>query len=390
MYWLFDALDTIGPALLYGTLFGAAMTVLFITLRPRGGATAAGLTLCVVASCYAFLGPRPHVGSMLLFTLTWWAVDRKRFWLMPAIFAVWANTHALYTPGLLLVGIAAITDFDRRLWLAFGLSCVALLLNPNTWQYVVFPLGIVGQTSDIRLIAEWMPVDFTKPPMWPFIAFAGLHVLLIMVRRPQLTAFEIVATFAFLLAGITTLRLIPFAAISLAALISRVLPVEVARTRTQQSPLLRHSLLVALVAMLIGAAYAPSVYSVENDTRLPVKAVREANLDGRLLNEFNWGGYLVWHGIPVFIDGRTYDLYTDGTHFTDYVDVHFVRPPIETVLDTYSVDTVLFSSGAVLSRYLQARGWTSTYDDGHAVVLRRPAATPDPSQEEALSYPLAR
>jgi hypothetical protein len=127
-----------------------------------------------------------------------------------------------------------------------------------------------------------------------------------------------------------------------------------------------------LVWLLVIAARAPGRPDLTTDPRLPIRAVAQADLSGRLFNDYNWGGYLIWHEVPVFMDGRSYDLYTHGTVLRDYFVVHNVRADIDKVLQDYDIDVVLFRRDSTLVRYLQAKGWRTTFEDGNAIVLRRP------------------
>jgi len=66
-------------------------------------------------------------------------------------------------------------------------------------------------------------------------------------------------------------------------------------------------------------------------------------LTGNVLNDFNWGGYLIWHLTPaskVFIDGR-YDTVYSITEINDYLLFYFDRPGGSRVLSAYPHDFVL-------------------------------------------------
>ncbi len=54
-----------------------------------------------------------------------------------------------------------------------------------------------------------------------------------------------------------------------------------------------------------------------------VSAVQKAGIKGPVLNSYGWGGYLIYLGIPVFIDGRA-DMYGDS-FFKQYVEALELR-----------------------------------------------------------------
>jgi len=87
-------------------------------------------------------------------------------------------------------------------------------------------------------------------------------------------------------------------------------------------------------------------------------------------NSYNWGGYLLWRGFKVFIDGRA-DVYLDA-FMDEYVLAYQLRGDWRQPLERYGVDYVLIESGASLSTLLQeSKEWTLAYRDDVAVIFER-------------------
>jgi hypothetical protein len=106
----------------------------------------------------------------------------------------------------------------------------------------------------------------------------------------------------------------------------------------------------------------------------PQAAIAEANLAtaGHVLNDYSFGGYLIFAGIPTFIDGRG-ELY-GGAFINRYnralalVDLgDFLK-----LLDEYNIGATLLAPGtpaiAMLDRLPQ---WQRVYSDDVAVVHKR-------------------
>jgi len=110
--------------------------------------------------------------------------------------------------------------------------------------------------------------------------------------------------------------------------------------------------------------------------RYPVQAVDflEATglADARGYNSYNWGGYLIWRGLPVFVDGRA-DVYGDEFLFY-YREAFDAQESWREPLDDFAVSYVLMEKGSPLTVLLAASdGWEEVYQDDLAQVFIRTA-----------------
>ncbi len=106
----------------------------------------------------------------------------------------------------------------------------------------------------------------------------------------------------------------------------------------------------------------------------PVGAVEWIKENGQIeaiFNEYNWGGYLIYHlpEIPVFVDGRT-DLYGDEI-LNDYLAVMRVDENWQEILSKYDSDILLLHKQSNLGRFAVQEGWTVIYTDDVATLLAR-------------------
>jgi hypothetical protein len=135
----------------------------------------------------------------------------------------------------------------------------------------------------------------------------------------------------------------------------------------------------ALVLLLAvgGAARVASVLRDNHDverTHYPVAALDYIETNGlaerRIYNSYNWGGYLLWRGAPVFIDGRA-DVYGDA-FIDEYVLAYQLRDGWRQPLERYEVEYVLIESSASLAALLEETDkWQRAYRDELAVVYVR-------------------
>src|SRR5262249_53911862 len=129
---------------------------------------------------------------------------------------------------------------------------------------------------------------------------------------------------------------------------------------------------LGVVIVMTGAALARDVRPASINT--PEAAVAHADLAkaGPVLNDYSFGGYLIFAGIPTFIDGRG-ELY-GGRAFARYnraVSLDALGDFLK-LLDEYKIGATLLApqtpAVALLDRLPQ---WQRVYSDDVAVVHKR-------------------
>ena len=109
----------------------------------------------------------------------------------------------------------------------------------------------------------------------------------------------------------------------------------------------------------------------------PEKAVeylREHPLPALLLNNLEWGGYLLYRLGPdhrVFIDGRI-DIYEYSGVFADYEHIMNLDESAPWLLRKYNASSCLLSATAPLATFLEASpNWQKVYSDQKSVLFAR-------------------
>jgi hypothetical protein len=87
-----------------------------------------------------------------------------------------------------------------------------------------------------------------------------------------------------------------------------------------------------------------------------------------VLNDYSFGGYLIWNGIPTFIDSRA-DLYGD-IFLQDYATITAPdQDALAAALAYYHVRWTIFPAASPVVKLLDAQpGWHRFYQDKLAVV----------------------
>jgi hypothetical protein len=131
--------------------------------------------------------------------------------------------------------------------------------------------------------------------------------------------------------------------------------------------------LVVAVTLLWTAVRLSNNYLAVEKT-FPVAAadfLEESGLaQTNIYNHYEWGGYLIWRRIPVFIDGRT-ELYGND-FFLAYLQAFDARHNWHEPLDDYDVETVLMPANSALATVLTAsEEWGEVYMDDQARIFQR-------------------
>jgi len=392
----------IGVALVFAATLAYVMRFLLARMEPVHAllftALAAGMSM-------GHLLVRPHVLVWPLLALWVGALvnavenGRSPSWWLLALLALWANLHGSFTLGLALAAALAIEAVlncavgQRRAmvwrWAKFlGLAVVAAMMTPSGWQGLWHPVQVTSMTVALDVIHEWRSPDFHK------FQIIELWLMLLLaiacsgrVRLPLLRLLLVLGLAHLALKHqrhIAVLGLVaPFLMASPLAFQWRITQgagrdVEsVDRIFAAFSAPARWGTIVAaaiLTALLIGAGLRPGRFTPASATtpEAAVNAAIQAGVAGPVLNAYNFGGYLIYRGVPVFIDGRA-DMYGDAL-LERYLDAVQLRTTdkLPDLLADYRITWTLLAPGTPAVALLdRLPGWRRVYADEVAVVHAR-------------------
>jgi hypothetical protein len=137
---------------------------------------------------------------------------------------------------------------------------------------------------------------------------------------------------------------------------------------------------IAVVMALGMLAVAVTVSTWWRDDIIPPKTntpeaaldfVRSKNITGNVFNDYLFGGYLIWSGVPTFIDGRA-ELFGDDfvRQYAETVAIADLKKALA-VLDDYKVNWVILTPKEPLTKAITTGPWDEVYSDEYAVVFVR-------------------
>lgn len=280
------------------------------------------LLLFLVIATAAEWSIRPQVISLVLLVSMLHLTRRGRTAWFPLVCVVWANSHAMVVFGVLMacaaVAEAGLWSRDRigRELVTLGLCVAAPTLSPlgvSYWPQIVSTIGaskVLG-IHEYRTPIELGVADISFWAMVVALAAAAIY------RRRELSRLErgdritLIAAAGLALAGVSAARNIAFFAVAAAPALSALLSIGVESRSRRRRPAAWPA--YAMLAVVTAGAIVFAVIRWGNGGAAlgwapisPAAIMAVDRCDGRLFNQMEDGGYLMW-SLParrVFIDSR--------------------------------------------------------------------------------------
>lgn len=330
------------------------------------------------------IGLRTQVVTFLGLVLLYYIFDQKElkltksYWFIPLMFILWANMHGGFILGLAFLGLMILFKIIEILYsnlktkkkkfeiskfiLLTILAASSVLVNPYGFQMYKQALQIATNRFNAQYNLDWQPLITDESHTFVFALLLFVVVALILLTGKRISWKEKILVLLFFLLSLKTKRFVlPLLVVLLPTFFSYVYSFFSARKKmfnTNQFPLFVALFSVALIfigestqkKLTMWTAYQSQEYyatKLSNDLKYPYHAVaymKENGVPDRLLNEFYWGGYLIWN-LPdhkFFIDGRMDTFIVKGESFAKiYWQIINLSPGWQELLDEYTIDSIL-------------------------------------------------
>jgi hypothetical protein len=262
--------------------------------------------------------------------------------------------------------------------IASVLSLIALGINPIGLKLALNPLEVMGKLPvNLTQVQEWSPPHFDQTRGLALLAVTGLIILVPLLRRAELTIQDLLLTGVGFGFAVLHDRMIFVFGILAAPVFCRVLADSWDRYEPDRDRPVPNAIVIA-VSLVISFFAFPSLRNLDLQVRdhNPVKALqhlKHSGFSGRMLNEYIFGGYLVWAApqYKVFVDGRG-DIFESTGVLSEYGDFITVHANPRVLLDKYRIDVCLLSPQDSVSYVLPLLPeWKLVYSDNLAKVFTR-------------------
>ncbi|TGT38573.1 hypothetical protein [Mesorhizobium sp. M8A.F.Ca.ET.165.01.1.1] len=343
---------------------------------------------------------RPHIFTLPII-VTWTAVlfrasaeEKAPPWWLLALVVLWANLHATFTLSFVIAAFAGLDLVARTglskpalltKWVAFGLLCpLVSLIHPYGVQAILATFTVAHGNEAVPLILEWRPFNVQEQDLQEAAILVALFGLITSrLRIGWAKALFVVFTLHVYLSHQRFVYLFFL-------LVPVVVAVEVARQYpslsagawlSEKRDVLEkffasrfHLLCGATAVLLVGAVLAlNNAYQVAASPKTSASGAlafaSAHHLSGNVMNSYNFGGTLIFHGIKTYIDGRTDQLFQDGFTKTDEATGQTGgKPLLEAQLKKYAIGWALLTADDTRIPFFDELGWKRAYADDYAVI----------------------
>ncbi|HOE63119.1 MAG TPA: hypothetical protein PKW18_09180 [Candidatus Sumerlaeota bacterium] len=374
------------------------------------------LPIAILAAVWAVLMsrrtiyPRPPVFSYGFFAFYLWLfreVDEKRLrrrwlWALPPLMVFWVNIHGGFMLGLIVIGSYGLTRLVQTLmekkplsqssgiyyFIILGASLFATLMNPYTYNLYLLPARVMSDTGLVRIIPELHSPDFFYT-----IAFEAMILFLMgasfALRKKIISLPEGLLIIFFMHQGIQHVRHVPLVGIVAAPVCARIVKAFSESISSEWLKARAPAFISLGVIMLIAWTllnhregesflernrrfFAGEGYYENSFPVAEANFIAANNFSGRMFNQINDAGFLIWRLSPerhkVFTDSR-YDIF--GGKFMRHEQIiqlgldRKIYPDDETwdeLLERWKVNFIVISADAPVNSQLEKSGsWEMVY-----------------------------
>lgn len=336
--------------------------------------------------------------SALVWVLTVWVEKKERWTLfaMPLIMIFWVNVHGSFVVGLAY--IAALgggawlftyaklngrfmdsVRFHGPLALASFAAIFAVLINPYGWRAFEAVAKISQlETSKSGVISEWAATSLTTMHGESFFIISFCILVSIAMAKERPDAKTIIGFIGTAYFGLSADRQTFFALIAMVPFFAKSMCASEMEILFNQKLAIHIKPLRAVLVLCLSVSLSFFVHSgIEKHIEdrftqsYPVKAIaflNKNNIEGKLFNKIEYGGYIESVGRKPFIDGRL-DLFGDemviGT-----INALNGKPGWDKFLAKYNPDLYVLDNTDPLKELLILKsGCEYIYmDDFHSVI----------------------
>lgn len=336
--------------------------------------------------------PRPHMLSHILFLTSIYLVydlyqnqNSKKIYFLPVITVLWANLHGgssnlpyilcfiFFVLGLFQFTFGRIeakrfSKLQLKKYLLIGFLCIiATTLNPHGISMLIYPYQNIQNTFMQSIITEWNAPNINLFSHFPIFLLIIVIIIVFLTTKKKVKFVPFLITCIFLALTLKSIRFAPYLFLASGFALFPYLE-EI----TLPTSVYVFSCIVSL--LLIGNSLYDNIdncYKKVNTQLLSENIITYLKKEEpkRLYNYYDYGGYLLYRDIPVFVDGRA-DIYSNHT-LEDFYNLLHLRSNSQAILENYNFDYFIIPRDTPLTFYLQfSNDYTIELEENDIVIFK--------------------
>lgn len=383
--------------LLFIILSLGALLLFYLASARRAGVGLAGLVSLAALPIILVRGEiRPEVFSYFFAGLFFYLLSERRWpWVLPVVQIFWVNVHIYFFLGPVLILFFLLESLrvdgftshgTKRLSMIFILTSAASLLNPFGLRGALAPFNIFNAYG--YKVLENAPVWFLETlfddPVYTLFKIAAVILLLsfvlVAIKNRRLPLPETLLAVMLTVMAWTALRnfaifgffLIPLLAGNTRALLGNSL-------FNSRKTGLAVAVLGLVLLMQFGSGRELGLGSVPGNDAAAV-FFKENNLREPIFNNYDIGGYLIYHLFPaekVFVDNRP-EAYPPEFFQNEYIPMQQNEAVWQKQAEKYGFRSIVFSHNDLTpwaQTFLAARAkdplWRQAFRDERVVIFQK-------------------
>ena len=329
--------------------------------------------------------------ALVLYTYSVAGEKKSRLFIIPPITLIWSNMHgmALVAPMIAWfeVGLCLLPSFNvgrlahlskkenfRFYSIVALLITAATLITPNGFELWKYLVNVIRDSKIFALgIMEWQPIPFQY--LYYKITVTVAFIILLagfLVGRGKISLRALTYLLGISFSALGALRHLPIAAIAFAMFTAEVWGDNIERKTIYGRMLALGIATGAVFGYLYLGGLPANLEDAASKVGYPVKAVQyiKDNQLHRVLNFYDYGGYMLYKDVPVFIDGRSEMYYWHSDVFKDYLKMGDLEDFEETLIK-YNVKYILLPINNKIRVYMnKIPEVEEVFRDDHSVIFR--------------------
>ncbi len=334
---------------------------------------------------------RPHLGSYCFLGITMYLLmdnyrnsDSKKIFFLPILSIVWSNFHggSSNIPYLLcflfLIGNLFSFSFSKiegkkitkeqliRYVVVMFLCMIAVCINLHGIRMFFYPYENMLNSTMISNITEWRSTTLNEPIHYFYFLFLIFILFTFLFSKKKILFIDFLLFGFCAYLGLKSIRFWFYTYIVMSYIIFSYVPSRKMDSGTKQGIICLSILLITLFFIRKDVIFPKKYYKFLDD-----KDIRVLKKEGpvRLFNMYDYGGDLIYHHIPVFIDGRA-DLYSNY-NYDDYLKISQFHKDTVSLIEKYQFDYFLVDSNYPIANYLSISNYDLIYSRDNVLLYKK-------------------